>query len=368
MAIPTPTTSRLVTNVYVKLDGADLPPAQDIMADLLRVRVDASVHLPDMAVLLINNAEFKWSNQDKFKMGQDLKIYYGDADLRSAEPVFAGEVTAMDVSVDLSGEVMMRIRGFDRAHWLQRGRFSKTWLNESDSDIATQIAGAVHLQSEVESTRKIHDYVIQKNQTNWEFLQERAERNGFELLVRDKTLVFKPPTSQGPTIDLEWQVHLLSFQARLVTGEQVNEVEVRGWDPLKKKEIVGHASSPEHLPILDQGETNGGGVAESAFHRPAKIMVVDHPIYSQEEADRLAQTVLNELAGTFITAQGVAMGDPRLKLGGEVNIKNVGKQFTGKYRVTQISHRYEPEGYKIEFEATGRRSTDLFSLISQSGR
>jgi phage protein D len=368
VATATPTTRRLVTNVYIKLDGTDLPPAQDVMADLLRVRVDGSVHLPDMAVLEFDNSDFKWSEQDKFKMGQDLKIYFGDADLRSDEPVFAGEVTAMELDVGLSGAIMMRMRGYDRAHLLHRGRINKVFLQVKDSDIAEQIAGELGLQTDVEPTPGVHKYVHQHNQTNWEFLQSRAARYGFELQVWDKTLSFKPPPrSQPAPVDLAWHEHLISFRATMTTGDQVNKVEVRGWDPVNKKEVVGVASSPEHLPVLDEGETNGGSVAQTAHHRETKVVIVDHPVYDQEEAQQLAQTILNERAGGFITAQGVAEGDPHLKLGGEVNLKNVGKQFTGKYRITQISHRYEPEGYKIDFEVTGRRSTDLVSLISQRG-
>jgi len=368
VATATPTTRRLVTNVYIKLDGADLPPAQDVMADLLRVRVDGSVHLPDLAVMEFDNSDFKWSNQDKFQLGQELKVYFGDADLHSDEPVFAGEVTRMEVDVGLSGAVMMRICGYDRAHLLHRGRINKVFLQTKDSDIAQQIAGELHLQSDVDPTPGVHKYVHQHNQTNWEFLQERAARYGFELLVRDKTLSFKrPPRTQPAPIDLAWHEHLLSFRATMTTGDQVNEVEVRGWDPVNKKEVVGVASSPEYLPVLDEGQTNGGDVAESAHHRQTKVIVVDQPVYDQEQAQHLAQAILNERAGTFITAQGLAEGDPHMKLGSEVNLKNVGKQFTGKYRVTQISHRYEPEGYKIDFEVTGRRSTDLISLVSQGG-
>lgn len=367
VATATPTTRRLVTNVYIKLDGADLPPAQDVMADLLRVRVDGSVHLPDMAVLEIDNSDFKWSNQEKFKMGQDLKIYFGDADLRSDEPVFAGEVTAMEVDIGLSGAVLMRIRGYDRAHLLHRGRINKTFLQMKDSDIAQQIAGDLSLTPDVQQTPGVHKYVHQHNQTNWEFLQSRAARYGYELVVHDKTLSFKKPPTNPPSVDSAWHEHLLSFRATMTTGDQVNEVEVRGWDPVNKKEVVGVATSPEHLPVLDEGQNNGGEVAQTAHHRQTKVVVVDQPVYDQEQAQQLAQTILNERAGSFITAQGVAEGDPHMKLGGEVNLKNVGKQFTGKYRITQISHRYEPEGYKIEFEVTGRRSTDLISLVSPRG-
>jgi phage protein D len=62
--------------------------------------------------------------------------------------------------------------------------------------------------------------------------------------------------------------------------------------------------------------------------------------------------------------QGTAMGNPNLRLGTKVDIQSLGKQFTGKFVVTQVTHRFEPEDYKIDFEASGRRSHDLLSLMS----
>ncbi len=343
-----------MSQAYVKLDGADLP--SPFMDDLLRIRVDSSVHLPDLAVLEFDNSDMKWSEQDGIQIGQEIKIYFGDADLKSDEPSFAGEVTALELDVGMSGSVTLRVRAYDRAHRLHRGRLSRVFLNVTDADIARQIAAELGLQSDIEPTRGVHAYVLQQNETNWEFLQSRAALHGCELQVRDRTLVFKPPpsTPRDP-IDLVWNQELLSFRATMTTGGQVNEVEVRGWDPVNKRVVVGNAAAP--VVQIEVGETRSGGqVSQSAFQRRAKMMVARQPVYNQEDAQRLAQKLLDELAGDFITAQGVAMGDPHLQLGSEVNLKSVGKQFTGRYIATQVSHRYEPESYLIDFEATGRRS------------
>jgi phage protein D len=196
-------------------------------------------------------------------------------------------------------------------------------------------------------------------------LQERASVHGFELQVRDKTLVFRPPPSvERKEVTLTWSSELLSFKATKTTGEQVNKVEVRGWDPINKKEIVGKAESPNHLPELEEGENHGGNVAKSAFQKEATMVTAREPIFNQAQADRLAQTILDELAGGFITARGTAKGNPDLQLGSKVEIKSVGKHFSGKYVVTQITHRFEPEDWLVDFEVTGRRSFDFLSLVA----
>jgi phage protein D len=335
------------------------------MGDLQRIRVEGSVHLPDMAILEFRNSDFQWSQQDVFKMGQAIKVRFGDVEEKTPEPAFDGEVCGLEIDIGLSGEILLRIRAYDRAHRLHRGRVTKVYKQVKDSDIAQEVARAVGLESDVKTTSGVHEWVLQNNQTNWEFLQERATVNGYELQVSGKKLVFKPPPSTERTsVDLAWNSELKSLRATMTTGDQVKEVEVHGWDPVKKRSVVGIASRAQHLPELEEGNNNGGQVAQTAFNREAKMVVVREPVYSQEHADRLAQSILDELAGVFITAVGTAMGVPTLQLGSEVSLQSIGKQFTGKYIVTQITHRYEPDEYLIDFEVTGRRSTDLLSLVS----
>ena len=368
MVLPavSPTLNRPITQVYVTLDGRDLEPG--LIEDLLRVSVNGSVHLPDLAILEFDNPDMRWSDVDAIRIGQEMTIGFGDNDLQSEEPVFMGDVTALDLDVGMDGSVKLIVRGYDRSHRLHRGRQTKVYENVKDSDIAMEIASDLGFEtSEIQVTPGTHDYVLQDNQTNWEFLQQRAARHGYELQVRDKKLVFKaPPSTERRDVDLTWNQELLSFRASMTTGDQVNKVEVRGWDPVNKETVLGTADRAQTLPDVPGatfGGNDGGAVAQLAFQREALMVVARQPIYSQEDADRLAQSVLEDLAGSFITAQGVAAGNPELQLGSKVNVKDVGRQFSGSYMVTQITHNYEPESYTINFEVTGRRSTDLVSLL-----
>jgi phage protein D len=360
MTAVTPAERRIVAQIYIKLDGEEL--AAEALPDLLSARFEGSVHLPDLAVLDFRNPDLRWTEAQLFKIGQTLEVQLGETDLR--ERVFIGEVTGIELDVAMSGATELRVRAYDRAHRLHRGRFTQVYRNMTDSDIAKKIGQELGFTVDVTPTREVFEYVLQDNQTNWEFLQDRANRLGFELQVRDKTLVFKPPPSDpADPIDLAWREELLSFRARMITGEQVQDVEVRGWDPINKRALVGRAATPKGTPQIAESRT-GGEVTRAAFQKKAPFLVARQPIYSQSQADSLAQTVLNELAGSFVTAEGIALGNPKLRLGSEVNLLSVGKQFSGRYVVTQIAHVYEPAGYRIEFEVTGRRSTDLASLTA----
>jgi Phage protein D len=80
------------------------------------------------------------------------------------------------------------------------------------------------------------DYVMQHNQSDFEFLGERARRIGYELVVKDKTLSFRPRKSDGsPVLTLHRDVELLDFNARLTTMSQVEKVSVQGGVPRTRK-------------------------------------------------------------------------------------------------------------------------------------
>jgi phage protein D/phage baseplate assembly protein gpV len=365
-----PTLDSGATTAHVKVDGRDI--GTPLHQNLERVTISASVHLPDLAILEFKNEEREWSDPEEIRIGQEMTIAFGNENEDPNELAFDGEVTAIEVELN-QGTEMMIIRGYDRSHRLHRGRKTKVYLNVTDSDIAAQIAQDVGLQtSEIQNTSGVHDYVLQNAESNWEFLKERAALHGFELQVLGRKLVFKPPPSvERDEVELVWHQELKSFRGTMSTGDQVNKVEVRGWDPVDKESILGTAERATKLPEVDgarNGGNEGGSVAQSAFHGEAVMVVAHQPIFSQQEADRLAQSVLDDLSGSFITAQGVAAGNPRLHLGSTVDIQDVGDQFSGKYTVTQITHRYEPEGYEIDFEVTGRRSTDLVSLLERPRR
>jgi len=361
----------LVSQIRIKVGAQEVSP--EVIRDLTHAVIESSVHLPDMAVLEFGNSGMQWCRAKipLFQMGQELRIDLGEGNYR--REVFVGETASLELDLDDEGKTPLRIRAYDRAHRLHRGRFTRSFTNVKDSDIAKSIAAELELNADVKETREVHEYLLQNNQTNWEFLHERATRLGFELQVRGNTLVLRPPPSTpAEVIDLSWEPapgrqggQLYSLRARMTTSEQANEVEVRGWDPLNKKEVVGRATSPEDAPTTGQKKT-GGDVAKEAFKRKVRVVIAREPIYSQDQAERLAQSVLNELGSTFVMIEGAAMGDPRLRLGSEVNLPTLSDQFGGKYVVTEARHLYDASRYQIEFKVTGRRSTDVVSLLAPS--
>ena len=349
-----------VAQFAIQSEGDWIP---DIMAEsVIAITIESSVHQPDMAVISLVNDQFRWSDADELAPGRKLRIQLGyEHDLTD---VFVGEITAVEISVEPRGGKRLVVRGYDRAHRMHRGRHTETFLQMSDSDIASQVARSSGLEANVSATAVVHPYVIQDNLTDWEFLSARARLNGFELQVQGEQLVFKkPPSTPAADVELTWGQNLLSFSAEMSAAEQVGEVEVRGWDPLAKQEILGTAKRAETTTLTEQ-RTTGGEVAKSAFKDLARAVVVGEPVGSGSHAAAVAQAVLNELEQSFVSARGTTVGDTALRLGSKISVAGVGDRFNGSYFVSEVTHSYEQGGFHSAFTVSGRRSTDVHSLLA----
>ena len=96
----------------------------------------------------------------------------------------------------------------------------------------------------------------------------------------------------------------------------------------------------------------------------ATATIVDRPVTSIDEANALAAGLSNDLSREFIQAEGVCDGDPGVKAGWTVTIKNVGSRFSGQYRITSALHVYNRDGYETRFSISGREPDTLGHLLA----
>ena len=242
-----PDNSNLLSHFYVKIDGADT--SDEFTRDLLEVTVENSLHLPDVATLVLHDTRLHWIDEDSLAPGKVIQISAKVG--RQEKLLFDGEIVEIEPDFGPSTQRLM-VRAFDRLHRLARGRHVRSFQNVSDGDLVQKIAQEVGLQAQAGPTSQVHPYVFQNDETNLEFLQGRAAALGYLLYVQDKTLHCEAPKARGQAIELEWGVTLHEFRPRLTTIGQVDSITVRGWDPAAKQEIVGQARNGQGAPQVGQ--------------------------------------------------------------------------------------------------------------------
>lgn len=350
----------LISQIYLKIGGSNAAP--EIMQNLISIEVDDSLLLPDMFSIHLRDPDFNWANSDVFELGKAVEI---TANVEGVtKKLLSGEITAVESRLNQAAGATAIIRGYDQSHRLHRTKQTTTYVQQTDSDIAQTIARACGLRASVDNSSEVHKHISRDNQTDMEFLQARAQAIGYSMYVEDGTLYFcKAPAAESDTPVLEWGNNLSEFRARLTTAQQVTGVEVRSWDPKTKKEIIGRATKPQDTPKTGQKRT-GGEAAKRAFNIDSKEIVTNHPVATQSEAESLAQSICDEMGNAFIQLEGACSGNPAVQAGAMIELKGVGKRFSGSYRNTHSLHRYDGHSYTTHFTVSGRRANTLADLLS----
>jgi len=348
-------------DLVVKIDGA---PIEDSLRDkILEIVVDSNRHMPDMCTIKFFGDDTTLVDKKSMEIGKSLEVGI-KVDGSSSVTMMKGEITAIEPEFQQASHVAFIIRAYDKSHRLYRGRKTRTFADQTDGDIAKKVAQEAGLTLQAGSTSTTYKHVWQNNQTDMEFLRARAALNGFQVYFDGEKLYFdayKP--ASGAAVDLEWGQNLQEFTVRVKGTHQSDKVKVISWDSEKKQAVKGEATSA--TSTSDQGgeSTDGGATAKKAFGGSAELTFVTYPGVAQGSAKAIAQAYYDELQGEYLNAEGRCLGNPKLKAGGKVNIKNVGSRFSGSYVLTSVTHIYSKDGYETIFSIHGRHSNALADLL-----
>jgi phage protein D len=342
----------LTPTFKVRINGVDLPQAA--VADIISLSVVDDVDAAGMCTLELMGwdgtaMKVKWMDDALFGVGNPIEIDMGYRDRTVA--LFSGEIVGLEPDFPQGEPPTFTVRAFDLRHRLMRQRRTQSYLNVKDSDIAVQLARRAGLSPDAGDTAVVLPYVLQHDQTDYQFLAARASLIGWDLRVDGRKLFFRSrPVEAAPELTLRRERELLSFRLRLSTLGQSTQREVRGWSVKDKRSVVAHASVGDEMSLMG-GTASGGAAARHAFGEGGSTLV-RRPVQSQQEADQLARQGFREQGMGYIEADGLCIGEPRLRAGIVVEIAGLGERFSGHYYVASAAHGVSRRrGYQTRFSA-----------------
>ncbi|MDX1620631.1 MAG: VgrG-related protein [Nitriliruptorales bacterium] len=283
---------------------------------------------------------------------------------RSLGPLFEGEIVAVEPRYTPEGTRVV-VRGYDACHRLHRSRKTRTFLMQPDNVIVSQIASEYGLAPRVDPTPGMSEYLCQANQTDWEFLCERAREIGFEVSVSQSQLVFRKAGADplaGIPQQLELGENLLSFRARATAAEQPTTTKLQSWNAIQKIPVMGLAPVPvsENTPgdptLLPQTIALQFGTTDD--------VETDEALDLQPSAMQRAQARRDHLAGVAFEAEGTCLGNPAMVPGGQISLQGTGMRWSGTYTLSSVRHAFDGDGFLTHFTVNGRHDRSLLGLTN----
>ena len=368
----------------VQVGGTPLPDAA--AGHLVRAEVDTHLRLPDMFVLHFEDLTGAALDAAGFEIGAKVKVLAGSA----GKALVSGEVTAIEGYYrGIVGHTV--VRGYDLCHRMQRSRRTRSFDNVTDSDVAQQIAREGGLDvGEVTETQTVHEHLLQHNQTDWEFLAQRAAETGFEFGMADGRFYFRkasalaqPDDGAGGGPQLTLPGTLLHFEPRVTAGNLTPDAEVRVWDPLKARLSTARPArtaadgssdagtqNPDAVAshFSDDGDGSGGQGSSGDDDLGAPPSSTAHVVGTLPVADAEtgAAALAASVGASFTEAEGRAVGDPAIKPGATAKVSGLPGRFPADWLITRARHVFDlaENGYRTEFSAGGANDRSLLGLAS----
>jgi uncharacterized protein len=294
-----------------------------------------------------DGTDFKYLDRDKLDFGKDFKVKIG------SDTLFDGRITGLEAHYPDKSPPEIVVLAEDRFQDLRMTRRTRSFADQSDSDIFSAIAGDHGLTPSVDVTGPTHKAMTQVNQSDLAFLRERARAIDAEVWVEGTTLHAQSRASRDAgTVQLGYRHELHEFSVLADLSEQRSGVTVSGWSVANKEAIKVEATDSAIQGELDGG-TSGAGILSSALGDRKESIAHVVPIDDSEARGR-AEAHFRTIARRFVVGRGVADADARLRVGAKVDLSGLGSLFNGKYYLSEVQHLFDGmRGLRTEF--TGER-------------
>ena len=290
---------------------------------------------------------FLYFDRALLDFGKKLTVEMGAGD--GVGKVFEGRVTGLEGRFSGGRPPELLVMAEDRLQDLRMTRRTRSWEQSTDADVIRNVAQAHGLTADVDLNGPTHRVIAQVNQSDLALARERARAAGAELWIEGDTLRVKPRAGRDAgSLALTYGQGLHEFAVSADLAHQTTGFTVAGWDVASKQAV-----RPQVTDSVVQSELNGGdsgsGILQRAFGERPQQVVHDLPL-NEAEARALAEAHFARAARRFVLGHGVAEGDARLRVGAELELKQVGPLFEGKYFVTRVRHTFDAQhGYRTAF-------------------
>ncbi len=361
----------------IEIEGNKL--SRDITHEITSFVFEDNEEEMDLLEVSVTDRYLQFVDDPLFQEGNEIAARFGYAGNLSARKVAV--IKEIDYDFPDGGEPTIQIKAYDKGHRLAGKQIQRVWQKPAPgilySEIAEQIAKEHGLTPVVTKTVGRHLRIAQGGKSDAQFLRELAaksrDRNGkgvtgYVFYIQDNELHFHPRKLQSrPAMVLEYftdrEGMLRSFkpstQSQSVKGAGT-ETKAIGVDPRRKKPVEHRANNettPERTSLGKNTYLVDGNTGEGRFRRQESGKIVQsfersegfHEEPRQEPAQDKAEQRFKDAELRQIEAAAVTIGIPTCTAKQNIEIRGVGRKFSGTYYCTSVRHVFQ-DGYSCELK------------------
>ncbi len=295
-----------------------------------------------------NDYAFENADNDILSLGKTITVYTGDRN--DPEEIFRGTITALEFICEPPQQPELVVLAEDDLLKARMSRKTRLFTESTLSDVVQSITQELGLNSSVDGLDETLDDWLQHNETDLAFMRRLLARYDADLqmLAGELQVASRNDTQRGE-FTLRMRSQLLAVRLCADLNHQVSAVSLSHWDPAQ-----GEAIEVESDQSADAGPGEGTRGAEALEQALAER--VEHlngvAVANQTEAQAVVNASFARRSRRFVTVNGIAIGNPALKVGSHVNLQGVGPRFENTYYLTRVLHRYDRSDrqYQTEFE------------------
>jgi phage protein D len=366
----------------VEIGGARIPAA--LRGAITRVSYTDGIEGADRVEITVANLDLRWLDHPLLQVDQPFTLSLGYAP-DPLEKVFVGEITGVSATFPGGGMPTLTVVAHDFLQRLTTGTKDRGFLLDiptigqfpiPDPAVVALVAGTNLLIPDVDPVGAALSFLtmllayaatppsqaqlgvrVQESQSDFDFLSGIAKDNGWEVYV-DHTaapqgfvLRFQFPLSElTPSVSLTRGGSLADFTPRLTTVGQVAGVQTKIWIASIKTELTVVLGWDFDRAAFDLQVFPGFLAAADVLgaEKSRGVLKVD-----AVGAATMPKKLLSELLPRLnnrLTGSGSTVGNLAIKAGRVIDLKGLGEQFSGLYRVTSATHSIDGGGFRTSFD------------------
>jgi uncharacterized protein involved in type VI secretion and phage assembly len=312
--------------VTIEIDGSALSSAD--MSNIAEIRVQQALSLPAVCEITFFSPTDSFNSSGFSAPGKSLRVSVDG----SSDPLFNGQITAVQQVYGADGARQVRLRGYDKLHLLRKRQPVRALVQMTLSDLLNELTGDLGFSVKLAEDSSLLPRIIQFEQTDFDLLTRYVQANGLYFNLRGDTLHVFTLEGSGDAVELKLGVNLLEAQAEMNAEHACRNVTTTGWDATRAEAFSAAAGS------MRSGRSVSAELDAGAFTGSLERFLVDRALFDEGQAQAISQSELDWRAAREISFWGVAEGDTKLIPGVPVSVEGLATDLSGSYIVSSVIH------------------------------